>query len=245
MKKNPFDIVILHSIGSARTASPNRINGSGNLIDRTIPAPDIETVSSACGVTVLRTTTRASASKLTTTWMEYVVVEERQGTPRRRTRPRPQRRPERERPRDGHRSVQRQHPCAQGIERPQIDLPHGARRRQYSIETSSAAKVEAAQGRERSTASASSPPSTSRSAAQTRRAPRRSPFRAKPPNSGQPQPRPPSFRPTNSTPRRIDTSSGPVHCTEHSAPTPRAVRRSVTRATADPPEQIERRQIRN
>ena len=46
---------ILGLSASEVLASPNRINGSGNLIDRTIPAPDFETVSSACGVTVLIT----------------------------------------------------------------------------------------------------------------------------------------------------------------------------------------------
>lgn len=73
---------ILGLSASEVLASPNRINGSGNLIDRTIPAPDFETVSSACGVTVLITDDNTDRIRIEAddNLMEYVVVEERQGT---------------------------------------------------------------------------------------------------------------------------------------------------------------------
>ena len=229
---------ILGLSASEVLASPNRINGSGNLIDRTIPAPDFETVSSACGVTVLITDDNTDRIRIEAddNLMEYVVVEERQGTLRVAL----------DQGRKGARSVSNAHvtvtvpsngkiralkasSASQTISRSRPPAPRRSKRRLRP-------------GNARSTRRAlrrSSPPSTSRSAAPTRRAPRRSPFRAKPPNSVPTSARPPSFRPTNSTPRRARSTPRAApkpRCTapERSAPTPRAVRRSVTRATARP-----------
>ena len=237
---------ILGLSASEVLASPNRINGSGNLIDRTIPAPDFETVSSACGVTVLITDDNTDRIRIEAddNLMEYVVVEERQGTLRVAL----------DQGRKGARSVSNAHVTVTVPSNGKIRALKASSASQivcrtalgaddFSIETSSAAKVEAAvKAGKCSTRRAlrrSSPPSTSRSAAQTRRAPRRSPFRAKPPNSVPTSARPPSFRPTNSTPRRARSTPRAApkpRCTapERSAPTPRAVRRSVTRATARP-----------
>ena len=68
---------ILGLSASEVLASPNRINGSGNLIDRTIPAPDFETVSSACGVTVLITDDNTDRIRIEA---DDNLMEERQGT---------------------------------------------------------------------------------------------------------------------------------------------------------------------
>lgn len=126
---------------------PNRINGSGNLIDRTIPAPDFETVSSACGVTVLITDDNTDRIRIEAddNLMEYVVVEERQGTLRVAL----------DQGRKGARSVSNAHVTVTVPSNGKIRALKASSASQivcrtalgaddFSIETSSAAKVEAA-----------------------------------------------------------------------------------------------------
>ena len=134
---------ILGLSASEVLASPNRINGSGNLIDRTIPAPDFETVSSACGVTDDNTDRiRIEADD---NLMEYVVVEERQGTLRVAL----------DQGRKGARSVSNAHVTVTVPSNGKIRALKASSASQivcrtalgaddFSIETSSAAKVEAA-----------------------------------------------------------------------------------------------------
>ena len=236
---------ILGLSASEVLASPNRINGSGNLIDRTIPAPDFETVSSACGVTVLITDDNTDRIRIEAddNLMEYVVVEERQGTLRVAL----------DQGRKGARSVSNAHVTVTVPSNGKIRALKASSASQivcrtalgaddFSIETSSAAKVEAAvkAGKCSLDASSASKIVAALDVEECRAdASRRSPFRAKPPNSVPTSARPPSFRPTNSTPRRARSTPRAApkpRCTapERSAPTPRAVRRSVTRATARP-----------
>ena len=138
---------ILGLSASEVLASPNRINGSGNLIDRTIPAPDFETVSSACGVTVLITDDNTDRIRIEAddNLMEYVVVEERQGTLRVAL----------DQGRKGARSVSNAHVTVTVPSNGKIRALKASSASQivcrtalgaddFSIETSSAAKVEAA-----------------------------------------------------------------------------------------------------
>ena len=136
---------ILGLSASEVLASPNRINGSGNLIDRTIPAPDFETVSSACGVTVLITDDNTDRIQADDNLMEYVVVEERQGTLRVAL----------DQGRKGARSVSNAHVTVTVPSNGKIRALKASSASQivcrtalgaddFSIETSSAAKVEAA-----------------------------------------------------------------------------------------------------
>lgn len=241
---------ILGLSASEVLASPNRINGSGNLIDRTIPAPDFETVSSACGVTVLITDDNTDRIRIEAddNLMEYVVVEERQGTLRVAL----------DQGRKGARNVSNAHVTVTVPSNGKIRALKASSASQivcrtalgaddFSIETSSAAKVEAAVKAGKCSLDASSASKIvaaldveeCRADASSAAKITLSGFRAKPPNSVPTSARPPSFRPTNSTPRRARSTPRAApkpRCTapEHSAPTPRAVRRSVTRATARP-----------
>ena len=138
---------ILGLSASEVLASPNRINGSGYLIARTIPAPDFETVSSACGVTVLITDDNTDRIRIEAddNLMEYVVVEERQGTLRVAL----------DQGRKGARSVSNAHVTVTVPSNGKIRALKASSASQivcrtalgaddFSIETSSAAKVEAA-----------------------------------------------------------------------------------------------------
>lgn len=224
---------ILGLSASEVLASPNRINGSGNLIDRTIPAPDFETVSSACGVTVLITDDNTDRIRIEAddNLMEYVVVEERQGTLRVAL----------DQGRKGARSVSNAHVTVTVPSNGKIRALKASSASQivcrtalgaddFSIETSSAAKVEAAVKAGKCSLDASSASkivaaldveecrADASSAAKIT-------LSAKPPNSVPTSARPPSFRPTNSTPRR-------ARSTPRAAPKPRCTGSGTLRANA-------------
>ena len=153
MKKILLIFVILGALASVAgcilglSAPRTRITGSGNLIDRTIPAPDFETVSSACGVTVLITDDNTDRIRIEAddNLMEYVVVEEQQGTLRVAL----------DQGRKGARSVSNAHVTVTVPSNGKIRALKASSASQivcrtalgaddFSIETSSAAKVEAA-----------------------------------------------------------------------------------------------------